>query len=292
MQYDITLRFDYDYSQPTDRTRNLLRILPRDLPGLQELGDWTMALTPRPSEQTGFVDFFGNNVTAAMWDYPIDAVQIALKVRVERLSPAPLLSLTTPLERLGRELSALRDISAKSPLHFTAPSRRTQPDEDIAAFAQALMTPDISAPDAVRALGSAIHKAMTYSAKATDVDTPATEAFAKRAGVCQDFSHIMIIGLRSLGIPAGYVSGFLRTFPPPGKEKLVGVDAMHAWVCAWVGPDIGWVEFDPTNDQIVNSDYITIGYGRDYDDVAPVVGAMRGAGDQSSDQSVDVAVVE
>jgi len=291
MQYDITLRIDYDYTQPTDRTRNLLRILPRDIPGQQKLGDWTMALTPLPSEQTGFVDFFGNSVTAAMWDYPIDEVKIALTVRVERLNVPPLLSLTTPLDRLGRELAVLRDISASSPLHFTAPSRRTMPNNDIAAFARDVMTPGISTPDAVRSLGAAIHKTMTYSDKATDVDTPAAEAFAKRAGVCQDFSHIMIIGLRSLGIPAGYVSGFLRTFPPPGKEKLVGVDAMHAWVCAWVGPEIGWIEFDPTNNQIANSDYITIGYGRDYDDVAPIVGAMRGAGDQTSDQSVDVAVV-
>ncbi len=101
----------------------------------------------------------------------------------------------------------------------------------------------------------------------------------------------MISALRGVGIPAGYVSGFLRTFPPPGKEKLVGVDAMHAWVRAWTGPEMGWVEFDPTNDQPAGTDYIVIGYGRDYDDIAPVRGAMRGAGEQDSDQSVDVATV-
>ncbi|WP_407495262.1 transglutaminase domain-containing protein [Pseudooceanicola sp. MF1-13] len=292
MQYDITLRIDYDYTHPTDRTRNLLRILPRDIPGLQTLGNWTLALTPTPSEKTGFTDFFGNAVTSAMWDYPIEEVKIALSVQVERLSTAPLLSLATPLDRLDRELDASRDVSAQSPLHFTAPSRRAPQIKEIATFARDLMQPGITAAEAVQIIGSAIHDTMTYSEEATTVDTPTAEAFAKRAGVCQDFSHIMITCLRSLGIPAGYVSGFLRTFPPPGKEKLVGVDAMHAWVSAWVGPEIGWIEFDPTNDQAVNSDYITIGYGRDYDDVAPVVGAMRGAGDQTSDQSVDVAVIE
>jgi transglutaminase-like putative cysteine protease len=120
------------------------------------------------------------------------------------------------------------------------------------------------------------------------VDTPATEAFAKQRGVCQDFSHIMIACLRGIGIPAGYVSGFLRTLPPPGKPKLEGADAMHAWVHAWCGDAAGWVEFDPTNDCFVGADHIVVARGRDYSDVAPIKGAMRIAGDQKSRQAVDV----
>src|SRR5438445_2505899 len=104
---------------------------------------------------------------------------------------------------------------------------------------------------------------------ATTVQTRASDAFALKRGVCQDFSHIMIAGLRGLGIPAGYVSGFLRTIPPKGKPRLEGADAMHAWVKAWCGRDAGWQEFDPTNGIRASNDHITVGYGRDYSDVAP-----------------------
>ena len=124
------------------------------------------------------------------------------------------------------------------------------------------------------------------------VDTPLEEAFSLRRGVCQDFTHIQICALRSLGIPAGYVSGFLRTFPPPGQPRLEGADAMHAWVRAWVGKQVGWIEFDPTNDQFAGTDYIIIGHGRDYGDVAPVKGAVRSAGGHRTQQAVDVIPLE
>ncbi len=276
MKYDVTLKIDYSYSQPTSHTRNLLRLLPRDLPGQQQIEDWTLALSPRPSEQTWFTDFFGNSVTSAAWHSPIEEVKITLTFRAECHGDAPRLALSSPLEKLPADLIACRDPGPDSPLHFTAPSRRAPVLRDITAFAHDLLTPNMSTLEAVQTIGHAIHETMTFSTKATHVDTPVQEAFAARAGV---------------GIPAGYVSGFLRTFPPPGKEKLVGVDAMHAWVRAWTGPEMGWVEFDPTNDQPAGTDYIVIGYGRDYDDIAPVRGAMRGAGEQDSDQSVDVATV-
>ena len=144
---------------------------------------------------------------------------------------------------------------------------------------------------AVEAVGRAIHATMRFDAKATDVDTPATEAFANRHGVCQDFTHVMISCLRGIGIPAGYVSGFLRTVPPAGQPRLEGADAMHAWVSAWVGAEMGWVEYDPTNQMWAGTDHIAIARGRDYDDVAPVRGAMRGAGGQESRQAVDVISV-
>ena len=291
MQYDVTMKIDYDYSQPTDHTRNLLRLLPRDIPGVQHISDWTLALLPRPSEQTAFVDFFGNNVTVAAWHVPTRSVKMALTFRAERETEVPRFSLSTPLEELSRDLDRVRDPWGDSPLHFTAPSRRAPRVTEISAFAREALKPGMTALEAVVAVGTAVHEEMTYSAEATDVDTPVEEAFENRAGVCQDFAHIMISALRAIGIPSAYVSGFLRTYPPPGKERLVGVDAMHAWVRAWVGRELGWIEFDPTNDQMAGSDYIVIGYGRDYDDIAPVRGSMRGAGDQDTDQSVDVAVI-
>ncbi len=133
----------------------------------------------------------------------------------------------------------------------------------------------------------ALHRDMKFDAKATTVDTPPAEAFARRIGVCQDFAQVMIAGLRGIGIPSGYVSGFLRTVPPPGKARLEGADAMHAWVRAWCG-DAGWVEFDPTNACLVGPDHVVVGYGRDYGDVAPVAGVLRISGKQKSKQAVDV----
>ena len=127
--------------------------------------------------------------------------------------------------------------------------------------------------------------------EATTVATHASDAFKLKRGVCQDFSHVMIAGLRGLGIPAGYVSGFLRTIPPPGKERLEGADAMHAWVRAWCGREVGWIEFDPTNDMLASNDHITVGYGRDYSDVAPIVGVLRTTGSQTGEQAVDVIPV-
>ena len=129
---------------------------------------------------------------------------------------------------------------------------------------------------------------MAYEPGSTSVTTTASEAFAAKRGVCQDMSHIMIGALRALGIPAGYVSGFLRTTPPPGRPRLEGADAMHAWVRAWCGHAAGWLDFDPTNNSIAGTDHIEMAWGRDYGDVAPVKGVLRITGGQTSRQAVDV----
>jgi len=145
---------------------------------------------------------------------------------------------------------------------------------------------------AVEAIGLAINRDMTFEPGSTQVNTPPEEAFARRRGVCQDFSHIMIGCLRAIGIPAGYVSGFLRTKPPEGKPRLEGADAMHAWVRAWYGPRIGWIEYDPTNGVRSGDQHIVVAYGRDYGDVAPVRGVVRISGAQKSSQAVDVVPLQ
>ena len=116
-----------------------------------------------------------------------------------------------------------------------------------------------------------------YDSKATVISTPLTEVFEKRHGVCQDFAHVMIAGLRGLGLPAAYVSGYLRTIPPPGKPRLQGADATHAWVSVWCGGDLGWVGFDPTNDIMIANDHIVLAIGRDFSDVSPVDGIIVGS---------------
>jgi transglutaminase-like putative cysteine protease len=142
--------------------------------------------------------------------------------------------------------------------------------------------------DLLLALGRDLHGLMQFDPGATTVETAPEEAFLARHGVCQDYAHVLIAGLRAVGVPAGYVSGFLRTLPPPGRDRLEGADAMHAWVRAWTGADMGWVEYDPTNDLLVGQDHIRVAVGRDYGDVSPVRGILRHAGTQQVRQMVDV----
>ena len=142
--------------------------------------------------------------------------------------------------------------------------------------------------DAVLDLTARIHQDFEYHPFSTDITTPTYEVMKIRKGVCQDFAHLQIACLRSLGLPARYVSGYLRTIPPPGQERLQGSDASHAWLSVYV-PDAGWIDVDPTNNVLVSSDHITVAWGRDYDEVSPVKGTVFGGGNQSISVSVDVA---
>ena len=131
-----------------------------------------------------------------------------------------------------------------------------------------------------------------FDGDATEVHTTPAEAFAKRRGVCQDFTQIMVTGLRTAGLPAAYASGYIRTLPPPGQPRLVGADATHAWVLLWCGDRLGWVGLDPTNGIWMAGDHVLMAIGRDYGEIAPVDGVVLGAGAQRMDVSVDVAPVE
>lgn len=291
MFYDVTLAIHYDYDQPSDHARMLMRLIPGDIDREQRVLSRLLTLDPMPAERHDGRDFFGNVTTSVTWHAPMSSVEIALQARVERLAPPPRLDLSPPLDRLARELAESRSLAAEAPHHFTGPSRRAGPTPAMTAYARAALAPRMTALAAVEAVGQALHRDMSFDAEATDVDTPAAEAFANLHGVCQDFSHVMISCLRGIGIPAGYASGFLRTDPPPGKPRLEGADAMHAWVRAWVGAELGWVEFDPTNAIAAGTDHIRLAVGRDYDDVAPVRGAMRGGAGQETGHSVDVILL-
>ena len=146
--------------------------------------------------------------------------------------------------------------------------------------------------EAAIALAQRIQRDFAFDPTATLVDTPPREAFLKRGGVCQDFAQIMLSGLRAAGLPAAYVSGYIRTLPPPGQPRLVGADATHAWVLIWAGPDSGWVGVDPTNGIWMAGDHIVVAIGRDYADVAPIDGIVLGGAAQDMHVSVDVAPLE
>lgn len=287
MIYDIKLRIAYHYANPAVGGRHVLCVLPLEDPG-QRLMAGLVDITPRPEERLDRTDFFGNRITEFSYRGPHDSVAFTMKARIERLASPTLPTTAIPLAKMPAALAALRDLGPNAPLHFLSTSARIPRDRAMTAFALGALHPDMNAAEAIVAVGHALYRHMRFDAKATTVDTPATEAFAKRQGVCQDFSHIMIACLRGIGIPAGYVSGFLRTLPPPGKPRLEGADAMHAWVRAWCGADAGWIEFDPTNDKLAGEDHIIVARGRDYSDVSPIKGTMRISGGQKSEQAVDV----
>ena len=291
MLYDIKLVIDYAFQAPAAGARQILHAMPMTIPGRQRLIAGSVDIDPEPSTRRDRDDFFGNRLTELAFSEPHSTIEIALKARVEVTGNGAPASISGDLAALLEALEAETDLGPRSPLHFLSASPYARPDHAIAQWAQGQSKPGRACSDTVADLGLALHREMRFDAEATTVDTPAAEAFAARHGVCQDFTHIMIIALRSLGIPAGYVSGYLRTLPPPGRERLEGADAMHAWVSAWCGPVVGWVEYDPTNAVFAGTDHIVVAYGRDYADVAPVRGAMRTAGGQTSNQSVDVAPV-
>jgi transglutaminase-like putative cysteine protease len=292
MLYDVTLAIRYSYPVPSVNSRTVLRVTPSSIEGRQVVRSSLIRVDPAPAEKRETADFFGNAMTTAVWSEPVEALRLTLSARVERLAPAAVLDLSVPLEGLPKEIALAQDIGPQSPHHFIAASRRANPVRAMTDFARDQLRPGMSTLEAVQAISHALHGIMRFDPDATTVNTPAEEAFEKRHGVCQDFSHIMITCLRGIGIPAGYVSGFLRTIPPPGKPRLEGADAMHAWVRAWAGAEMGWIEFDPTNDRATGVDHIIVGYGRDYDDVAPVRGALRGFGAQESRQAVDVVPLD
>jgi transglutaminase-like putative cysteine protease len=292
MLYDVRLELSYDYDATVHGGRHLIRVAPMTIPGVQRVVAAGLSFEPRPQRESTFTDFFGNSVTTLTYQTPHDhlAIRLTARVQVEDLHPPA--DLSSSRAGLRQEIARYWSVEHDSPHHFLAASPRVQLVPAITEYAEQVTADMPSTMTAALALCMAIHRNFAYDPKATDVETKPAEAFALRKGVCQDFAHVMIAGLRGLGIPAGYVSGFLRTNPPKGKPRLEGADAMHAWVRAWCGQHVGWVEFDPTNAMIAGPDHISIGHGRDYADISPIVGVLKTHGSHETRQSVDVLRVE
>jgi transglutaminase-like putative cysteine protease len=289
MLYDIRLHLHYDYAAAAGGGRHQIRVLPSTISGVQRVIAASLSFAPAPNERSDFSDFFGNNVTSIAFRDAHDTLDIRMSARVSVSRPEPGLDVSPDLGRLRQELAAVRSLAPDAPHHFLTASTHAGIDAAITSYARDSIGG--SAAGTAMNLCNSIHRDFTYDGEATTVRTRASDAFRLKRGVCQDFSHIMIAGLRGLGIPAGYVSGFLRTIPPKGKPRLEGADAMHAWVKVWCGRDAGWQEFDPTNGMRASNDHITVGYGRDYSDVAPIVGVLKTTGGQVGEQAVDVIPV-
>jgi len=288
MLYDVGLRITYTYGAPAAGGRHVLYMTPADLPGRQRAITSLLDIKPQPDERIARTDFFGNTLVEAAFQAPHAEIEFRLRSRVERLAEARGEDLSPPLEWLAAEIAGIRSLAPDAPHHFLADSRRVSALPEFGAYARSQCAPGATALEIVEAIGRALDRDMTFDPDATNVNTLPQDAFARRHGVCQDFTHIMIGCLRAIGVPAAYVSGFLRTNPPPGQPRLEGADAMHAWVRAWCGAEMGWIEYDPTNGIPVGADHIVVAHGRDYGDVAPVRGVIRTAGGQASSQAVDV----
>jgi transglutaminase-like putative cysteine protease len=290
MLYEIKLVTTCTYGR-TAAGRQLLRLMPADWPEGQRLIAGSIDIRPAATERSDRYDFFGNRTTEVTFSKAKEEVEFVVRARVDRFAQPPALDLSPKLAMLSVEIAAVHSLDPLSPHHYLDASPLVRPSEAVADYVRGIVEADATTLEAVKAVNAALHRDMRYDGDATTVDTPLEEAFAKRRGVCQDFTHIMIACLREIGIPSGYVSGFLRTEPPKGKPRLEGADAMHAWVQAWCGLEVGWVEFDPTNQMMAGPDHIVAARGRDYSDVAPVRGMLRTSGAQDISQAVDVLPV-
>jgi len=291
MIYDVTLKIASDYPAAVKDARHVLRIRLRDGMAQTTIAQ-SLRVLPLPDEHSAERDFYGNGVDYVLLRKAHDRLVIEMRARV-RVDLHPVDLAATPTVQAIRS-AALRssDFGPLSPVHFLSSSRLVQRSVEVGDYLRTPLERENAGGSALLAVTRQIYDDFTYAPGTTRIDTPVDTVFRTRKGVCQDFAHLGIAGLRALGIPTAYVSGFLRTLPPPGRPRLEGADAMHAWIKVWLGEDAGWVGFDPTNGVLTGTDHIEVAIGRDYADVAPIGGFFTTSGPQKSRHTVDVVPVE
>ena len=287
MIYEVSHRTVYRYSQPVSISHHLLHLTPRD-GGWQACRDTAVEITPAPTVRAPGIDYFGNPTTfVTIQQNHVELVLHALSSIEVSDRPIPEAADTPTWETVRTQVLDDRSPEAREALEFTFASPYVPIAHELRAYAAASFPPGRPVLEGARELTHRIFTDFTYEPGATTLGTGVLRAFKIRRGVCQDFAHIQIACLRSIGLPARYVSGYLLTRPAEGKERLVGADASHAWLSVWI-PGHDWVDLDPTNDLIPGREHITIGWGRDYGDVSPVSGVMFGGGAHKVAVAVDV----
>ncbi len=290
--YRVTHRTSYEYASDVSASYSQLHLLPRALPG-QRCRSTEVRSEPEASDYRERVDYFGNRVCFLAVHEPHRALNVTACSVVEVDEPAGELSLLghRPWEQARAAAPQGGGPFALAAAELRLDSPLVHAREHYRDYAAVSFAPGRDLLEALAELSSRIHADVTYEPGATSVSTPLDEVFEARRGVCQDFAHVAIACVRSLGLPARYVSGYLETDPPPGATKLTGVDGSHAWMSLLV-PDAGWIDIDPTNDQFTNRRYIVTAYGRDYSDVPPMNGIIYTDGATTSLKvAVDVVAV-
>jgi transglutaminase-like putative cysteine protease len=290
--YDIRHVTTYSYESSVNFARCSLRLEPRSGDG-QQLVSHSVDIRPRPADRTARRDFFGTLTESILIETPHRHLRIDSRSRVSVSRRAPGRTTQGPAWENVRDVAfEAASLGPASPIGYVFASPLVPVQQPVTGYAALSFPPGCGILAGAVDLMHRIRTDFKYDAKATVISTPLEEVFEKRHGVCQDFAHVMIAGLRGLGLPAAYVSGYLRTIPPPGKPRLQGADATHAWVSLWCGEEIGWVGLDPTNDLLVENDHIVLAVGRDYSDVSPVDGIIVGSRKQKLSVAVDVLLVE
>jgi len=287
MTYRITHCTQYHYKHHVSIAGHAVCLAPRSFPG-HRCTSYSLDIIPAPSAQHGRLDYFGNQVTLFTIQKAHRLLEVCSRSEVEvGPDPRPWPAQTLPWECVARALPRDRSPDGIDAYQYVFESPRIRPSAEFAAYAAESFRPGRPLSEALLDLTGRIYRDFQYDSKATEVTTPAEEAFHQRRGVCQDFAHVQIACVRSLGLPGRYVSGYLRTYPPPGRPTLIGADASHAWVSVY-SMDGGWLDVDPTNNLQPAGDHITVGWGRDYGDVPPVRGVVLGGGGHTIKVSVAV----
>ena len=287
MNYRIVHRTTYEYSEPVSVSHHAARIKPRSTP-IQDRQDWELLIEPAPAVRKMRSDYFGNRVCFFSIQEIHERLEVTATSRVSvATTTPPARQLSPPWERVAELFRDPVSPEMVEPYQFVFDSPLLRNSEELASYARESFSPGMPMLLGVEHLNRRIFHDFKYDPVATTVATPLEEVWSKRRGVCQDFAHLGIACLRSLGLPARYVSGYLRTRPPEGKQRLVGADASHAWFAVFC-PDLGWVDFDPTNDLLPAEEHITVAYGRDFGDVSPLTGILTGGGRHEVKVSVDV----
>ncbi len=287
MNFEISHRTIYRYSAPVSQSHHLLHLTPRSH-SRQNVLRHSLIIDPAPASKTELMDDFGNPASIITIEKDHTKLEIHSRAQVAVYAPAPLdTARSASWNDVAAQLRANLGPETFEAVQYSCPSRYIRATRDIYKFVRPSFPEGRPLLEAVQDLTARIHREFKYQAGATDAATSVAEVLRIKRGVCQDFAHLEIAGLRTLGLAARYVSGYLLTYPPEGQPKLVGADASHAWISVW-SPEWGWVDFDPTNNLIPKEEHIAIAFGRDFQDVSPVSGVLLGGGEHDVEVAVDV----
>jgi len=280
----------YDYVPPVRTAQHMAHLKPMDH-GRQRLLSHRLEVEPTPTPPIESLDVYGNTRTFFSLEFAHDALRVRSESLVRTGAPEPAAA-GLPWEQAAERMRYQRDAHYDPATEFAFASPYVPRDQAFAGYARPSFAEGRPLGEAALDLMHRIHRDFEYATTVTDVNTPALEALRLRKGVCQDLAHVMLGCLRSLGLPARYVSGYLLTEPPPGQPRLVGSDASHAWVAVYLpaaddAPGT-WVDLDPTNDRGAGEDYVTLAIGRDYSDLSPMRGVIHGGAHHSLHVAVTV----
>lgn len=286
MIYDVRHKTTFTYEEVVSVSHHVLHLAPR-IHARQRCLETSLTFDPLPSLDSDGEDYFGNPVSYLTVQQPHERLVVEARSQVEVFAAPPFdLAASPSWESVRRSLGGTTTETLQAyELAFDSPHVATS--DDVYKYAAKSFLPGRPVLDAALDLTSRIFREFEYRGGVSDISTPVRDVLEMRKGVCQDFAHLQIACLRSLGLAARYVSGYLLTHPPEGKKKLVGSDASHAWISVWSG-ERGWVDFDPTNNVIPTVEHITVAWGRDYGDVSPINGFIVGGGAHQVSVAVDV----